>query len=185
MKKKMNVVKWSCIIGGCVCLGGCQPKCEDDPNLTADELSWINCFRNGQMLIFKSDTGSYDTAIIYKKVEITGTLADSKGCPHSCQAGSVFLDGLKLNHGFGIFVSHYNQWYPNNQNSAKISYDIINSGIRFSNNTPQNNVAINGNTYNNVYILSGLPGPAFIDYTKLNGVLSFDDYNGHRWVKIN
>jgi hypothetical protein len=188
MNKKMNLLKCACcIIGMCCVFISCKEKtdCTDDPNLTSDELTWINAYTNGQIVIFKSDTGSYDTATVSKYFTLYGPTGDSKGCLHYYQTGIVALQNFKYNNMLAIFVSHYNQWYPKNLNSERINNNLGLGGNCLYNDVPQDSVVVNGITYNNIYLLAGLSGPAFVDYTKQNGIVEFDDFNGHQWVKIN
>jgi len=52
----------------CYVLGAATwASCEFKPELNDAELSWLNVYTEGDTLIFKSDTGEYDTSIIIKK----------------------------------------------------------------------------------------------------------------------
>jgi hypothetical protein len=160
--------KYLVIVFGMILFGGCEPKCQDDPNLTADELSWLPN-TNGQLIIFKNDSGLVDTFIVNRSFESSVGQTDGNGCTHSFQTG--YND---IGSAFRILVSHYNQWNIGNINSASLN------GFKFSNYTPQNNVIINGISYNNVYILD-----FGTYYTRQNGILQFDNPIGTHWVKIN
>jgi hypothetical protein len=148
----------------------CEPKCTDDPNLTSDELSWLP-YTNGQMLIYKSDTGSFDTAYVQTLFTTGDCVNDNNGCTHCYQIGG---DRIKFNNGseIDISVEHYNKWFPDNLNSA-FMYE------KFSNVTPQNNIILNGNSYNNVYIIGG------VYYIKGYGVIAYTTYGVTKWVRIN
>src|ERR1035441_5677493 len=139
----------------------CQPKCTDDPDLTADELSWLPYY-NGQMIIFKNDTGSIDTGFAQVYFATGSCKTDDNGCQHCNQFGSNELKNftpIPLGE-FDINIAHYNQWFPDN------------NYVPFPGITPQNNVVLNGRTFNNVYISSG-------DYfTKQYGWIAFTTGGG-------
>jgi hypothetical protein len=114
----------------------CEPKCTNDPDLTADEISWFNCYTNGQVFIYKSNTGLYDTNKVVKYIAGGSLPTEDYQCPHVYQKEIVEVGGTEMT------VSHYNKYFPQNLNSASIG------PYRFSNYTPQNNVVVNGITYN-------------------------------------
>jgi hypothetical protein len=160
------MIKYIIIIGA-ILLNSCETKCSDDPDLNAQELSWFNCYTNGQIVIFKSNTGLIDTFTVLKEFEISVSGTDNNGCQHTYQKEIVDVGGVECS------VSHYNQWNPQNLNSVVV--DVY----KLSNYTPQNNVIVNGITYNNVYVMDSTY------YTKQNGILAFPGYPGVEWYQIN
>jgi|ERR1035437_3994462 hypothetical protein len=169
-----------------VMVEGCGPKCQDDPDLTIDELSWVNCYSNRQILIFKSDSGSIDTLIAKKHIDSNNQRTDNNGCIHNYQNAVVAIDSNSGGTLFNIRVQHGNKYYPySGSYTGGLAFAGIdayqNFGLSsYSFPTPQNNALINGTYYNNVYVmLSG------IYYTKQNGIISFNDNNGVQWIKIN
>ena len=184
------------LISVVITLSSCQPKCQDDPNMSADELAWFNCFVGGRTLIFKSNTGLYDTAKPGNISLSLSTCSNQDDCSHAntfAQLNFGFshhIYGDKPNH---FIVTHYNQYCPNGYEPITL---YINSsyGLKLSNYTPQNNITINGKTYNNVYIMATdtIPftplNPCTIwrfYYTKNDGILEYDWSQGVQWVKIN
>ncbi len=178
----MNVVKWlGCVIGVFVFLGGCKQKCEDDPNLTADELSWVNCYNDGQKVTFISDTGSIDTLKVIKYISTDLAGRDEQtGCDHLFQYCQIELNFTPLI----ISVSHSGKWHQGNVNV------LGNQILKY---TPQNSITLNNVTYYNVYVMaidtsnisSSEKGVWKIVYTKKDGLLEYDYWHGLKWVKIN
>jgi len=159
--------KYLIIVFGMILIGGCSKDCQDDSDLTADELVWLNCYTDGQTAIFKSNTGLYETLKVSKFTEYNHTNYEQGNCQHQCQIAQGESGGPVIN------VTHYNQYWTE-------SYSPPNIGqYKFSNYVPQNNVIINGVTHNNVYVMDSTY------YTKLDGVLAFPGYPGVEWYKIN
>ena len=158
----------------CITLYSCKPSCEDDPNLSSDELSWLT-YSNGQMAIFKNDTGAIDTVYAKISFELHCPLTDDNGCNHCYQSGESSLTNFKdlPNAIFLIGIDHYNKWFPSNMNSVHFG----NSANLFSHDIPQNNVTINNKTYNNVYNFGGTY------YSKANGIISFTTGTVH-WYRV-
>jgi hypothetical protein len=159
-----------------VFLCSCGHKCADTPDLTADELSWLP-YSNGQIIIFKNDTGAIDTGFVKTYFDLGKSITDGNGCNHWAQSGTNELSNFTSipNGDFIISVSHYDQWFPGNLNSANFGI-----GIYFSDLTPQNNVILNGKSYNNVYIR-----PDGVYFIKNYGIIAFTTYGVTKWVRIN
>jgi hypothetical protein len=191
MNKKMNLLKCACcIIVMCSVFISCGQECQDDPNLNAQDLSWISMYSSDQLLHFKSDTGSIDTLIITFD-DLTMGNSDN-GCIYKDQNDIVsanFFDGSFSSVGnqiFDINIQHGNKYYYSLQFPHGVPSLAQLNGHNFSDYTPQNNIVINGISYNGVYVMPNYNIPNnFIYYTKQNGVIAYDDNNGHQWVKIN
>ncbi len=179
MKKKMNVVKWLVWgIGVCVFLGGCKQDCQDDPNLTADELSWMP-YNGGETLIFKSTLGVYDTLKVGQKSMWMQSIIDDESednisCKYTIQA-------------LGIVIGQFNYciWHKN-MDITYPKYHGNGPGIPWIDDkllvgTPANNVVLNGKAFNNVY------NTGSIYYTKQQGIVGFikDGIHDSLFIKIN
>lgn len=171
-----------------VTLFSCEKKCSSTTGLlTQDELSWIS-YSGGEVLIFKSQQNVIDTIHIGNKIisSSAGTSEDHP-CTHPFQSVAVnisdFLDIVNLR----LYNSHNDQW---NSGAPSIEDSYGEHGFLFLNFTPQNNISINGNIYNSVYVMnidtSTFTSPTIwkIYYTKANGILRYDfTKNGGVWEK--
>ena len=155
------------LIIGVLLIGGCGKDCRDDPDLTADELSWLSFYTNGKKVIFKSNSGLYDTLEVRINFEYFKSSFEKGNCQYSCQYAWGEGGGPNVN------VKHYNQFWTSSYSPPSIGQ------YKFSNYTPQNNIVVNGITYNNVYVMDSTY------YTKQDGVLAFPGYPGVEWYKIN
>lgn len=196
MKKIISIIFISVLFSTCK-KRDTPPPCQDDLNLTADDLSW-NPYTNGEIIVFKSNTGLYDTGKIRSWVGFSDGGKDANGCEHLTQILNVDIDSFQINTGkiFELFVGHYNKWmngpFPNDaEYYGFYSGGYGGSGATLSNLTPQNNIIINSITYNNVYIISKdttqNTNPQDIwrmYYTKQQGLLEFDCWHGLSWFKI-
>jgi hypothetical protein len=124
----------------------------------------------------------------YLTTNIRGPVDFNNPCDVGCQGGTIELSPYIYNKKLSSFefilnVTHDYPEYSENYNSANMDYDY-----RFSNYTPQNNIIINGVTYNNVYVISmdtvGHASPAVwqVYYTQAKGILQFNSGGGHTWT---
>jgi hypothetical protein len=158
------------IVFGMILIGGCEPKCQDDPNLTAADLSWVP-YTKGQVLIYKSNSGLYDTVVVDSSINYSIGGINGNNCQHVLQYAKYDVGNIS------IFVTHYNKYAVN---TSVFSVDIrYYNDYEISNLTPQNNIVLNGNTYNNVYVVDS------IYYTKQKGIIAFQGNPGVQWVLIN
>jgi len=175
-----------------------QP-CQQDTYLTTDELSW-NPYKNKDTIVFISNTGYYDTA----HVSITTTIDTVRelfgNCRYPYQTLTVYLSCFYWADILGIYVAHDIKYYdPNALTNVQINgiLDSYNNIFGLPNiigvsreMTPQNNVLINGNTYNNVYIITKdttdmTPKSIWrMCYSKQEGFIEFDIFQGLSWYKI-
>jgi hypothetical protein len=184
----------------CLLFVSCKQECNDDPNLTSSELSWLS-YNGGEVLIFRSNSGLYDTVYIQNKnIDLNSCQTNSSSkCQHQTQEASISGNFKIQPFYFEIHVGHINSdcsgcgYYP------YLTRYIPDNGLYFSNFSPVNNIVINNITYNNVYILTvdtahWIPQPISeqdatdiwkIYYTKQNGILEFDYWHGLSWVRIN
>ncbi|MEP7264758.1 MAG: hypothetical protein ABI772_09675 [Bacteroidota bacterium] len=176
------------IIFSILCIISCKKKCEDEEGLlTADELSWFS-YAEGQTLIFKSNGNELDTFTVSAKT--TYDTPVSHGSSGSCdpRQQSMFYV-IKDNYltGFNVSSYHNNEHTPDGR-AFIITTDAV---FNFTDFSPQNNILVNGNTYNDVYIMKTDtvnydPRIWCIYYTKQNGILRYDLTNGGgQWEKIN
>jgi hypothetical protein len=185
---------WSCIKKE-------QPQgpCYIYDNFPADDYAYC-LYSNHETLVFKSNTGLYDTAIVSRTMDTMFT-SFNNGC-------STFYINLydTIEHFKRSTTDTFVIQTAYNLNSPNLSYDVIFSS---SSQSPpyhegfydyliidslQNNVLINNINYNNVDIIqldttywasTGINGIWRIYYTKQNGILEFDVFRGLSWVKIN
>ena len=114
-------------------------------------------------------------------------------CQHHQDAIYYKISNAQNNLDFRIDVSHNAQWNPGVAGiSASVldsNFSRFNSSFIFSNFSPQNNIVINGQTFNNVYIMTrdsaNFYGVWKIYYTKANGILRYDFSHGDYWEKNN
>ena len=180
----MNLLKCACCtIGMCSLFISCGPDCKDDPNLNADELSWIP-YKGGETLIFKSVIGNYDTEIVGQKQFQINSIRDLEAEDHiNCKYSSQELELRVGNFDFGIAHKNLDVTYTSPEYGGNIPDDgnlyegpyhnISKSAFLIS-------VVLNGKTFNNVYNYYGLY------YSKQDGIVAFPG-NSHDslFVKIN
>src|ERR1035437_1858033 len=184
----------------CLLFVSCKQECNDDPNLTTTELSWLS-YNGGEVLIFKSNSGLYDTAKIQNRViglYSCQTHSPSQ-CKHQTQEASVSGDFNIQDFNFEIHVGHLNSDCSGCGNYPYLTRYNPDNGLYFSNFNPVNNIVINNISYNNVYILTedtthwisqpiseqGATDIWKIYYTQQNGILEFDYWHGLSWIRIN
>ena len=118
------------------------------------------------------------------------TQRDPIRCRRSLQEMTFVLDDM-IYPDFKLTAIHSNQWFIDNNSDISYSANYKIVDFVFADFTPQNNVLVNGNNYNNVYIMtcdtSKLTNPNVwrIYYTKQNGILRFDVTQGLQWERIN
>lgn len=170
-------------------LFSCERKCTStDGILTNNELSWVS-YTGSEILVFKNLQGITDTLRVGSRLiqNNAGTTEDNP-CKHTYQSLSIdindqaYLDLVS----FGITISHHDTW-----NHGQASVNQGSHTFSLTDFTPQNNILINGNLYNSVYIMSidtsGFSVPAVwkIYYTKSGGILKYEFTQGDVWEKIN
>jgi hypothetical protein len=169
-------------------LYSCGKKCTSTSGLlTSDELSWIP-YSGGEKLIFKNQNANIDTLYVGQRIVGTnsGTTEDHP-CTHPHQEIDISTSDFLSTASFGIYIAHGDQW---NYGGAKgIDANGV-SSFQFTNYTPQNNISINGNIYNSVYVMNidtstyTVPTIWKIYYTKANGILKYEfTKNGGVWEK--
>ncbi|MFI5220414.1 MAG: hypothetical protein ACHQNT_13095 [Bacteroidia bacterium] len=174
------------IISAFIFFASCKKnECEDaEGNLTAEELSWLS-YAGGESIEFKSNNNLRDTFYVGNKTNYD-YLVSSSGCNAHQQSISCKIQNHATT-SFVIWTKHKNEWSPEGKALIATSSDVF----VFSDYSPQNNILINGNIYNNVYVMAvdtPAPNPKHIwriYYTKQTGILRYDFTQGEQWEKIN
>jgi hypothetical protein len=182
----MNLLKCACcIIGMCSVFISCQPKCQDDPNLNATELSWIP-YNGGETLIFKSAVGNYDTFIVGQKNFQIHSIRDNEYEDNiSCKYTSEELN-IKVGL-FNLAIAHKNMdvTYTAPEYNSDIGADgslYIDANVVL-NNSILDSVSLNGKTFYNVYKFYKA-----LYYSKQQGIIAFYTSQNNPdslYVKIN
>ena len=168
----------------CFCFGFiCCNKCQDDPNLNAEELSWMP-YHGGETLIYKSTMGVYDTLKVGQKIVHTWNIEDWEQEDHiSCKYTTQELEIQIGQHSFNIShknmdVTYSKPHWPGNTPGGDIP---LLDGMYLNNSRLFNNIVLNGKTFNNVHNLGGLY------YTKEEGLIAFPGPNANDslYVKVN
>ena len=183
MKTLLSAISLILLLSSCT-----KDTCEDKYYyLTNDEISWLS-YSGGEVLIFKSNDGLYDTSKVSNRIlNYEGKHIFESKCSELYQNGLINIP--LADSGFSIVVKHID-------NSASIILPIPHTNsyfqfAKFSDFSPQNNISINGTTYNNVYVMN-LDTTNFLQptvwrifYTKQNGILKFDITKGQNWTRVN
>jgi len=152
----------------CVMIEGCN-TCKDDPNLNAEELSWMP-YKGGETLIFQNLSGGYDTIIVGQKMFYTWAIGDEEEEDHShC---SYYTQELDITIGpYHYSISHKNMdvtyskpMWPGGTQAGDIPC-LDNQNISTS--PFQSSIVLNGRTFNNVY------NPGNLYYSKQDGIVAF------------
>jgi hypothetical protein len=166
----------------------CRKPCEDSHNnCTPEELSWL-AYYDAETIIFKRNDGVLDTIQVSQRhfhdVELSHASQDGQVCAKFLQIASHSLMGKHIIANIQVFGDNFQ--------SPLLTLDTnINFNLEV---TLQNNIIINGVTYNNVYIPSTdtlhfaqltYPKPWRAYYSKYSGLLRIDYTNGVFWEKIN
>jgi len=167
---------------------GCY-KCQDDCNLNSEELSWMP-YHGGETLMFKSVSGVYDTLIVGQKtITLYTGMKDQEADDHSnCSYSDQELDVLIGPYPF--YLSHHNI-YAAGYNLNLAGHTPLDGNPYIGNesitqNAPQNNVVLNGRTFNNVYNFHYMYD--YLYYTKQDGLIAFKETTNNDtllYVKIN
>lgn len=166
----------------------CKKKCEDEQGLlTTEERSWLS-YSGGEKLIFKSNNNQYDTLNVSDRIEYN--TAVSHGSSGDCHPKQQSIVCRIVSHPpvlMDLTTYHKNQWSPTGKAFILTGGSVFN----FLDYNPQNNILINGKTYNDVYIMN-VDTSLFISkqiwciyYTKQKGILRYDLTQGEYWEKIN
>jgi hypothetical protein len=167
----------------------CRKKCEDQhENCTAEELSWLP-YQSGETIIFKRNDGVFDTTITSARLSSDHQIsAASKDGLHCASYFQTVSQGL-----YGKIIKVQIEAWPYESQGPRIynkGYPVMN----INKVPPQDNVTINGITYNSVYIPyidstnSSQPTSSNlwkVYYTKQNGLIRLDYTNGIHWERIN
>jgi hypothetical protein len=168
---------------------GCMKKCKDQhDNCTPEELSWLP-YQGGETFIFKSNDGVFDTTTAGERHYFDNQLSegsmDGRQCARYFQTVSQCLSGKVIDVDIEALALEsqgpriYNEGYP-----------IMNID-KFP---PQDNVTVNGITYNSVYIpyidtthfaLSTYSNLWKVYFTKQKGLIRLDFTKGVFWERIN
>lgn len=181
MQRKLLIV--------CICFSiiSCKKKCEDEEGLlTADELSWFS-YAEGQTIVFRSDSNELDTFTVSSKV--TYNTPVSHGSKGSCDPEQQYMFyniGNGILNGFSVNSYHNNEHTPDGRAFIMTTDAVFN----FTDFSPRNNVMVNGNTYNDVYIMTTDTVNYSVRvwqiyYTKQNGILRYDLTKGGGQWEVN
>ena len=131
-------------------------------------------YNDNQMLVFKSNSGAYDT--IY--------------CDQSYIASSYYGSDYDCKPGPSAEYFQLEFFLITKAHLEPIEI-IMGSAYYYTSGVTQNNITINGTIYNDVYVLAKdsastpVGSPWRIYYTIPNGLLRYDYVNYLRWEKIN
>ncbi|KYP13624.1 hypothetical protein [Flavihumibacter sp. CACIAM 22H1] len=118
---KYRFIIWCCIFFICFAIKGCEPI---KTKLSDGELKWINIYRAGDSLIFKSQNGEFDTSFIVKSLvyypEYIPIEVHNKYLP---QEGVVLYKNKNLKyHSDSSQLVHIAKEYPNKETRLFIQY---------------------------------------------------------------
>jgi hypothetical protein len=171
-----------------VLFADCGKRCEDEyETCTSKDLSWL-CYYGHETLIFKRNDGIYDTLTAserdFRFTQLYPALHDNIHCGKYGQSVSVTISGKHIRASLETLSFDAPRIYID-------SGQIYGLGGR----TPENNIVINGLSYNDIYIsnnhdtsqLAALSYPKIwrIYFNKYFGLLRMDCTKGLYWEKIN
>src|SRR5690242_5264269 len=122
MKNTLSLFLIALLLSSCEKSKTCHDKYA---YLNSDELSWLS-YAGGEVLIFKSDDGIYDTTTVTSRYfSFAGEHAPSDPkheCSNLYQTGAVEVNWSDSS--FVISVSHYDEDHTQNKNSASIGMSL-------------------------------------------------------------
>ena len=137
---------------------GCKKACKDeDYYLTETEKAWLP-YGNGQVLIFKSNAGLYDTCTVSASFNWDSGYPQGGECNIRYEQGTNMFAHPVSGGGFYININRYKDFLSGGITSPRIliagSGGGTGAGYYLNNYPVQNNVNINGNLFNQVIIVT-------------------------------
>lgn len=164
---------------------GCKKNQDEKcPDVLTDEEYNILPYSNNQILVFKCNSGLFDTVYCTQGYLITNYTESDYDCI-SGPRGEYFQLNSNLGRNWGTITREHIQPIKIDLGWSPVSLTYLIEG------STQNNITINSLIYNNVYVLtkdstSILPNqPWRIYYTIPDGILKYDYTNNEFWEKIN
>jgi hypothetical protein len=165
----------------------CGRRCDDEyETCTSKQLSYL-CYYGHETLIFKRSDSLLDTLTaserVFRFTQLYPALHDNIHCGKYGQSASVTISGKHIRASLQTLSFDHPRMY------------LDSSGIYGIDGTLQDNISINGVTYNQVMI-SAIPDTTYfatlsipkvwrIYYNKYYGLLRLDCTKGFYWEKIN
>ena len=175
---------------------GCKKPCRDEFNLSDSDKEWL-VYEKGENLIYKNSSGVLATDIVISKAisygvdKYSGSIGD---CEKHYQQGTIEFSGDTKFKNLSI-VGH-----QSTPNPPYIYMENYGTGKTYSyfffislGDTTQDQVLINGQYYDNVYIVTVEDSsqilydnyPWKLYFNKQKGILKFEEKNGETWERNN
>ena len=172
----------SIVIASLLFLVSCSVKAKLNPY----ELSWLDAYKVGDTMIFRSDLGELDTSVIIKKDMFFENYGDQIDKSFERQWGVIWYKNKNLEyHPDGDRLLTIEKQYP--QKGAFVSIDFLYSGVLILhlNADTMQKLEKNGLYEFDVSRSDGRPKqPKMIYWSRANGVVKYINHDNSIWELV-